>query len=131
LLDRSDLQVDVAPVAYREIGGDPKGDASAAVAGRVAAARARQHHRCAGHCNADMTTRELDVHARPDAAGGALLERAMSRLGLSARAYTRILRVARTIADLAGAESVGAMHVAEAVQYRTLDRRPTALGGAR
>lgn len=69
-----------------------------------------------------MLARDLDACARPDAAGAALIERAMTRLGLSARAYTRVLKVARTIADLAGAERVGAAHVAEAIQYRLLDR---------
>jgi len=73
-------------------------------------------------CNAEMGSRELREHARPDAAGAALLERAMTRLGLSARAYTRVLKVARTIADLEGAEAVASAHVAEAVQYRSLDR---------
>jgi magnesium chelatase family protein len=69
-----------------------------------------------------MHARALQAFARPDAAGAALVERAMTKLGLSARAYTRILKVARTIADLAGAERVGAAHVAEAIQYRVLDR---------
>jgi magnesium chelatase family protein len=70
-----------------------------------------------------MNARELNASARPDAAGAALVERAMAKLGLSARAYTRILKVARTIADLADSEQVRAAHVAEAIQYRGLDRR--------
>jgi magnesium chelatase family protein len=69
-----------------------------------------------------MHARELHAGARPDAAGAALVERAMAKLGLSARAYTRVLKVARTIADLAGAEQIGAAHVAEAIQCRGLDR---------
>jgi magnesium chelatase family protein len=69
-----------------------------------------------------MNARELHDSARPDPAGAALVERAMAKLGLSARAYTRILKVARTVADLAGAEQIGAAHVAEAIQYRALDR---------
>lgn len=125
LLDRIDLHVTVAPVRYRELAGETGGDGSAAVRARVSAARARQRARLAPRrlaCNAEMGSRELREHARPDPAGAALLERAMARLGLSARAYTRVLKVARTIADLEGAATVGAAHVAEAVQYRSLDR---------
>ena len=123
LLDRIDLHVEVAAVKYRELGGAPSGDSSATVATRIAAARARQHTRLGeGRCNAEMHARELHACARPDPAGAALVERAMAKLGLSARAYTRVLKVARTIADLAGAEQVGAAHVAEAIQYRALDR---------
>ena len=124
LLDRIDLHVDVAPVAYRELGAPQGGETSAAVAARIAAARDRQHTRLdLGRTNAEMGARELHTHAQLDTAGAALLERALARLGLSARAYTRILKVARTIADLAGAEHIAAAHVAEAIQYRTLDRR--------
>ncbi|HEY2388524.1 MAG TPA: YifB family Mg chelatase-like AAA ATPase [Candidatus Binatia bacterium] len=125
LLDRIDLHVDVAPVRYGELTGDAPGETSAAVRARVLAARERQHARFAAGtttCNAEMSARELRAFARPDAAGASILERTMSRLGLSARAYTRVLKVARTIADLDGAERVGAAHVAEAVQYRSLDR---------
>ncbi len=123
LLDRIDLHVEVAPVKYRELGGAHGGESSAAVATRIAAARERQHARLgSARCNAEMNARELHASARPDAAGAALVERAMAKLGLSARAYTRILKVARTVADLAGAEQVGATHVAEAIQYRALDR---------
>ncbi len=124
LLDRIDLHLEVARVPHRDLSG-ARGEESAAVHGRVTAARAAQLARLASArigCNAEMTTRELHRHAIPDAAGSALLERAMSRLGLSARAYTRLLKVARTIADLAACEQVGAAHVAEAIQYRTLDR---------
>ena len=123
LLDRIDLHVEVAAVKYRELGSAPSGDSSATVATRIAAARARQHARLGEtRCNAEMNARELHAFARPDPAGAALVERAMAKLGLSARAYTRVLKVARTIADLAGAEQVGAAHVAEAIQYRALDR---------
>jgi len=123
LLDRIDLHVAVAPVPHRELGRANGGESSAAVAARVAAARERQYARLGvGACNAEMAARDLHAHAGPDGAGAVLIERAMTKLGLSARAYTRVLKVARTIADLAGAERVGAPHVAEAIQYRALDR---------
>ena len=123
LLDRIDLHVEVAPVPYRELGASPTAEPSAVVAARIAAARERQHARLGPtRCNAEMGARELHAHARPDPAGATLLERAMSRLGLSARAYTRVLKVARSIADLADRDAVSSAHVAEAIQYRSLDR---------
>ena len=125
LLDRIDLHVDVAPVRYRELADDAGGEPSRVVRARVVAARTLQRRRFADSattCNAEMSGRELRRVARPDPTAATILERAMSRLGLSARAYTRVLKVARTIADLEGAEHVGAAHVAEAVQYRSLDR---------
>ncbi len=125
LLDRIDLHVDVAAVRYDELTADAPGETSGDVRARVLAARARQRLRFsagATTCNAEMSARELRRFARPDPAAATILERAMSRLGLSARAYTRVLKVARTIADLDAAESLGAAHVAEAIQYRALDR---------
>ncbi len=126
LLDRIDLHVEVAPVPYRDLDdGAARGEGSAAVRARVVAARERQGTRfakSAATCNAEMSGRDLRRVARPDTAAATILERAMARLGLSARAYTRVLKVARTIADLENAEAVGAAHVAEAVQYRSLDR---------
>ncbi len=125
LLDRIDLHVGVAPVSTRDLTEMPAGEDSGTVAARVGRARERQRARLASRrltCNAEMGSRELREHVRLDAAGATLLERAMARLGLSARAYTRVLKVARTIADLEGAAAVSAGHVAEAVQYRSLDR---------
>jgi magnesium chelatase family protein len=128
LLDRIDLHVDVRPVPYRELAQSDLGESSTAIRARVHAARAAQLARFAGRrlfCNAQMSTTDLRSAAAIDAAASQLLERAMHALALSARAYTRILKVARTIADLAGAEHIAAAHVAEAVQYRTLDRAVT------
>ncbi|MFN8640731.1 MAG: YifB family Mg chelatase-like AAA ATPase [Candidatus Binatia bacterium] len=125
LLDRIDLHLEVRPVPYRELADAAPGESSAAVRARVHAARAVQLARFAGRaifCNAQMSPADLRRCAAVDAAASQLLERAMHALALSARAYTRILKVARTIADLAGAEHIAAAHVAEAVQYRTLDR---------
>ncbi|HSP97708.1 MAG TPA: YifB family Mg chelatase-like AAA ATPase [Candidatus Dormibacteraeota bacterium] len=125
LLDRIDLHVEVCPVPYRELAEARPGEGSAAVRARVHAARAAQLARFAGRrlfCNAQMNTADLRAAAAIDGAASQLLERAMHSLALSARAYTRILKVARTIADLAGADAIAAAHVAEAVQYRTLDR---------
>ena len=124
LLDRIDLHVEAPRVAREALRPDtpPDGETSAVVAGRVAAARERQLAR-SKKPNARLTTREINKHCKPDSAGQVLLERAMEQLGLSARAYHRILKVARTIADLAGSESVASAHVAEAVGYRVLDRQ--------
>ena len=125
LLDRIDLHVEVRPVPYRELADASAGEPSAVLRARVHAARRVQLERLAGRrlfCNAQMGAADVRRLAAIDAAAGQLLERAMQTLALSARAYTRILKVARTIADLAGAEQISAAHVAEAVQYRTLDR---------
>jgi magnesium chelatase family protein len=99
----------------------PGGDSSEAIRVRVVAARERQLAR-QGKPNAQLSTREIDKHARPDSAGEQILKQAISRLGLSARGYHRVLKVARTIADLAGVETIAAAQVAEAVQYRRLER---------
>lgn len=126
LLDRIDLHVEVVPVAFEKLSGAAPGESSAQIRERVVAARDLQARRFEKedyiHCNAQMGSRLLRQHAQPDAAGGLLLRAAMQRLGLSARAYDRILKVARTIADLEAAPSVQAVHVAEAIQYRSLDR---------
>jgi magnesium chelatase family protein len=99
----------------------PDGEPSAAVRARVVAARGRQVAR-QHKPNARLAPRELERHCAPDAGARQLLDAALTRLALSARAYHRVLKVARTVADLAGAEAIAAPHVAEAVRYRELDR---------
>jgi magnesium chelatase family protein len=125
LLDRIDIQVEVAAVQYRDLAANRTAEESRAVRMRVIAAREVQLSRFRGRpvfCNAEMTVRDLRRYATPDAEAQRLLEQAMTKLCLSARAYTRILKVARTIADLGACDRVGASHIAEAIQYRSLDR---------
>ncbi|MDH3743953.1 MAG: YifB family Mg chelatase-like AAA ATPase [Acidobacteriota bacterium] len=126
MLDRIDLQVEVPAVQLQELKASP-GEPSRTVALRVAAARSIQNERFDGllsNSNAEMTNDELDRFCPPDKAASRLLEEAFERFGLSARAFNRVLKVARTIADLDSAEGIGTGHVAEAIQYRSLDRRP-------
>ena len=122
LMDRIDLRVEVPPVAYTDLDLPESGESSAAVAERVAAARAVQAARFSDHAvmrvNSDAEGRILEEIASPDSDGRELLARVAERFGLSARGYHRILRVARTIADLAGSADVRKPHVAEAVSYR-------------
>lgn len=125
LLDRIDIHIEVTPVAFGELSADRPSEQSATVRERVVRARAAQEARFRGqglHCNAQMSPQQLRACCRIDAAGRALLEKAMERLGLSARAYDRILKVARTIADLAASADIRTEHLAEAIQYRSLDR---------
>lgn len=122
LMDRFDLRIEVPPVAFTDLDLPASGDSSSTVAARVAKARARQGKRFAAHLglrvNAEAEGRLLEEIATPDAEGRNLLTRAAERFGLSARAYHRVLRVARTIADLDAAPDVRAPHVAEALSYR-------------
>jgi magnesium chelatase family protein len=126
LYDRIDLQLTVPAVPWQEVTGSEPGEPSDRVRQRVAAARERQRRRLHGRstamANAYLSGREVDRWCRPDPEGRRLLSAAMTRLGWSARAYSRVLKVARTIADLEGSEDVRASHLAEAIQYRSLDR---------
>lgn len=125
LLDRIDIQVHVRPVPLKDLSERKPAESSADIRARVIAARERQRARYAGtktRCNADMQPAQLAEFCRPDAAGQALLDAAFKKLGMTARSYDRILRLARTIADLAGEEHISAGHIAEAIQYRSMDR---------
>lgn len=125
LLDRIDLQLEVPALTPAEISGMEPGESSDAMRTRVEQARAIQHERfqrTSVRCNAGMTSRHLRRYCRLDDSSRTLLDKAIDRLGLSARAYDRILKVGRTIADISGAETIGSDHLAEAIQYRALDR---------
>ncbi len=127
LLDRIDIHLQVPAVAYRDLAGDSAEEPSARIRERVEAARRIQRERFAArravHANAHMSPRDLRAVCRISPAVEELLRAAIQRLGLSARAYHRILKISRTIADLDGAAELEAKHVSEAIQYRTLDRR--------
>ncbi len=123
LLDRIDLQVEVPAVPQEELAHKAQGESSAVIRERVATARTLQLAR-QGRPNFALSSREVDRYCAPDARGATVLKRAIARLGLSARAYHRILKVARTIADLAGEKALAAAHVAEAIQYRHFERAP-------
>ncbi len=130
LLDRIDIHVEVPAMEYQQLASLEKGEGSAQIRARVVASRVVQRERFAKgksahaiHCNANMRSKDVHKHCVLDDAAQALLKAAMADLHLSARAYDRILKVARTIADLAGAADIAADHVAEAIQYRSLDRQ--------
>ena len=121
LLDRIDIQIEVPAVPQEYLMRQQPGEPSSAVQQRVEAAHQRQLQR-QGKTNARLSVKGIDKYCAPDAQGENLLKQAISRLNFSARAYHRVLKVARTIADLAGSAGVTSVHIAEAVQYRRLDR---------
>jgi magnesium chelatase family protein len=125
LLDRIDLHIEVPAVPYQELAARQDGTSSAAMREQVLRARAIQERRFGGshRLNGRMTTRQLRKYSLLDPASQALLQSAMESLGLSARAHDRILRMGRTIADLAGADAIEHGHLTEAIGYRTLDRK--------
>jgi magnesium chelatase family protein len=125
LLDRIDLHIDAPALSISDLRSEKPGEPSAPICARIQTARDRQQVRFTGSrvtANARMTHAQIRRHCAIDAALGDLLQHAMEQLSLSARAYDRILKVARTIADLAGAEQIAAPHLLEAIQYRSLDR---------
>jgi magnesium chelatase family protein len=129
LMDRIDIHITVPPVRYRDLSPTREGETSKALGERVQRARLRQQARFARlrgtHCNAQMTPRQIRRFCEVDAEGASLLQNVIDRVGMSARAYDRILKVARTIADLEESETVRSSHVSEAISYRTLDRKLT------
>lgn len=125
LLDRIDIHIDVPAVPYKELASESEGEPSLQIRQRVLRARQLQLKRFSGEkifCNAQMMTRHIRKHCKIDSACEKLMENAITNLGLSARAYDRILKVARTIADLAEQEKIASQPISEAIQYRTLDR---------
>jgi magnesium chelatase family protein len=125
LMDRIDIHVEVPAVPYKDLIGAADAEPSEVIRSRVAAARERQFERFKRtkiYCNAQMINRHIKKYCRIDGASCDLLESAVDKLGLSARAYNRILKIARTIADLEGASDIAMAHIAEAIQYRSLDR---------
>ncbi len=126
LMDRIDIHIEVVPVSFDQLTEEVTAEPSSAIRERVEKARLIQTKRFEQdkevHCNAQMSTRQLHKYVEPDKEGEQILKNAMERMDLSARAYDRILKVARTVADLDGSEKVAASHLAEAIQYRSLDR---------
>lgn len=126
LLDRIDIQIEITPVPFKEISKAAQGESSSSIRERVINARRIQEERFKDnkgvHCNAQMSERMIHQYAEPDEEGISMLRMAMEKLSLSARAYNRILKVARTIADLESSEKILTAHLAEAISYRNLDR---------
>ena len=125
LLDRIDIHIDVPPVRYQDLAKEAQGETSQAIRKRVSAARDIQGERFGGkkvYCNAQMTSRHLKKYCPLGTDSQKLLELAIDRLGISARAYSRILKIARTIADLSAEDDILSLHISEAIQYRSLDR---------
>lgn len=127
LLDRIDIHIEVTPVPFQDLSQDEDTEPSASIRERVIRARKVQQERFADHpdihCNAQISPTLMNRHCQPDQAGSSLLKNAMERLDLSARAYDRILKVARTVADLDDSDAVRSHHLAEAINYRSLDRK--------
>jgi len=126
LLDRIDIQVEVPGLRYQELASKDAGESSTVIRERVNQGRTiqlRRFEKTKIHANAQMGARDIKRYCAVKEDAEKLLETAINKLGLSARAYSRVLKVGRTIADLAGAEAVEASHIAEAIQYRSLDRR--------
>ena len=126
LLDRIDIHIEVPAVKYKDISAEYKGESSTQIRERVIKARNIQLKRFSHlnniYTNGDMGSKEVRQYCKIDTAGSELLKMAMTKLGLSARAYDRILKVSRTIADLEESENILPQHISEAIQYRSLDR---------
>jgi len=124
-LDRIDIHVEVPAVPYKDLRGEGGAESSEDIRNRATAARVIQAGRFAKtkiHANAQMSSRHIKKYCKIDDDSAALLESAIDKLGLSARAYNRILKISRTIADLEAVTDIQSAHIAEAIQYRTLDR---------
>jgi magnesium chelatase family protein len=126
LLDRIDIHIEVPPMQYAELSSLKAGEPSSAIRARVMECRKRQQERFKSQphvtCNATMGTRDVEKYCKLDSGAADMLKMAMTELNFSARAYNRIIKVARTIADMAEAETITAEHITEAIQYRSLDR---------
>lgn len=126
LLDRIDIHIQVQSVKYKELSSKTTAEPSSEIRERVVAARNIQNKRFGElkdiYCNADMQSKDIREFCEIDTASEELLKMAITKLGLSARAYDRILKVSRTIADLSGEENISASHISESIQYRSLDR---------